>query len=451
MLAKKAETPISEPDHNALAGLVLRAAADALIAGKPLDLSDAPADIAGPLRDLATALSKRDEAQLANAVAFSLQSSQSMASVAKVTGEVREIDTLMGTMAAAIEELDASISEISSTARQSADEMQAVASLVNQGTRRVRETATAAQTITQSMESISGGATGVGSAVAQIGEFIGTIDGIARQTNLLALNATIEAARAGVAGKGFAVVASEVKLLSAQTQKATEDIRLLIEGLHGHVDKLVASVQAAGESVERTGELTAQTENDMSEVNEIAQRTCGRMEAVAGTLGEQSQATRELAEGVARVAQSGRKASEHANDVIANVRQSETLIDKEFARLDGREIHDYVLHRAKSDHFLWKKRLSEMLVGLNNLTEAELADHHSCRLGKWYGKVSDPTIRNHPAFAALNEPHARVHKFGKEAAALFAKGDRAGAVAAVAAMEAASEDVVRLLDKLLGR
>ena len=53
----------------------------------------------------------------------------------------------------------------------------------------------------------------------RIGDILTVINDIAEQTNLLALNATIEAARAGDAGKGFAVVANEVKALATQTGK----------------------------------------------------------------------------------------------------------------------------------------------------------------------------------------------------------------------------------------
>ena len=225
----------------------------------------------------------------------------------------------------------------------------------------------------------------------------------------------------------------------------------VVERLHADVTKLLGSVEGARESMTTAKDLTAQVDADISGVNDIVQRNFEHMTGVADMLGEQSNATKELAEGLHSVANGSKKAAERANQVIATVRDSEALIEKRFEMLDSRTIHDYVLYRAKSDHFLWKKRLSEMLVGFNNLTESELADHHSCRLGKWYNNVSDETIRRHPAFAALEKPHAAVHEHGKRAAALFARGDREGAYRAVEEMNGASVDVVRLLDELIAR
>ena len=97
------------------------------------------------------------------------------------------------TVAAAAEELSASISDIASQAQKANDVVSRAADLAKQTDRDVSGLADSAQ---------------------KIGTVVEMISNIAEQTNLLALNATIEAARAGDAGKGFAVVAQEVKDLS---------------------------------------------------------------------------------------------------------------------------------------------------------------------------------------------------------------------------------------------
>ena len=429
----------------------LKMALDAIEKGEALNLDDLPDDIAAPIAHLATAIKGRNENALTRAVALSVGASNSMAAVALITGDVREIESNSNSMAAAIEELDASIGQISDTAKASSEKMQHANGMMTTGLENVQKTNESAQVTSDAMNSMQDQTKAVSTAVDQITSFVSTIDEIAQQTNLLALNATIEAARAGDAGKGFAVVAAEVKSLSTATQKATEDINQQIGSLQNDVQQLLQSFNAANASVASTQTLTQETQGNIEEIAAIVSETADGMVDIANVLSEQTEATRELAEGVNKIADSGVKASKMADEVITAVKGSEAIIEQLFAALDGRNIKNYVLNRAKSDHYLWKKNLAEMLVGLNNLKDSELADHHSCRLGKWCGGVSQDSIANHPSFKLLEAPHKQVHDFGKSAAAEFAKGNIAASHKAFGNMQQASNQVVEILDQLMAR
>ena len=128
-----------------------------------------------------------------------------------------------GTAASAVEELSASIGNISGQAVSAAGV--------------VAEAKRCAQIAVSN-------AKGLTSTVEQIDRVTALVNSIAGQTNLLALNATIEAARAGPAGRGFAVVAQEVKNLAAQTTQALTDISRETASVHQATAAVVAAISA---------------------------------------------------------------------------------------------------------------------------------------------------------------------------------------------------------------
>ncbi|TAN54995.1 MAG: chemotaxis protein, partial [Rhodospirillales bacterium] len=172
------------------------------------------------------------------------------------------------------------------------------------------------------------------------------------------------------------------------------------------------------------------------------------MQDISNHLVQQRQAAGEIAQSLEGIAQTSSKDSEAISALLDVSEKGGAQLTEMLNDLAALELRNKVAHLAKSDHMVWRRRLAEMLVGRAKLNPNELADHHSCRLGKWYDAVSDERYKNHPAFKALVAPHAEVHKHGIEAARLFNDGNFDAAVDAIAKIEKPSLEVQRLLDEL---
>jgi methyl-accepting chemotaxis protein len=188
------------------------------------------------------------------------------------------------TVAAATEEMVASIAEIS---RQ---------------TQEATRVAGSAMGSAETMESAAGRLTETAKVIEGI---IGVINGIAEQTNLLALNATIEAARVGEAGRGFAVVADEVKMLARRTAEATEDVRAKVAAIGGDTEAVARAAGAIRGVIEEVAtiqtSIAAAVEEQTVTSNEIARN-----------ISEVTAATTEIAEDVERLAPVVARTSETA-------------------------------------------------------------------------------------------------------------------------------------------
>ena len=176
-------------------------------------------------------------------------------------------------VAAAAEEMSASIGEISSRMNQAAA-----------ATMRGVETTSA---VTSTIEELN-------ADMKQISGLVTFIEGVASQTNLLALNATIESARAGEAGKGFAVVASEVKSLAQQVAEATHEIRTKVHAIE-------ASAMSAERSIQELSLV----------VNEISEQQSG----IAAAVEEQSATAAEMTRSIGSVASTSHALKEIAEEL----------------------------------------------------------------------------------------------------------------------------------------
>ena len=148
--------------------------------------------------------------------------------------------------ASAIEELTATMTDISEKIHINAENAEKVRVIVTGMNDQVMESDKQMRASTEAMGRIR-------EASNKIAEIISSIEEIASQTNLLALNASIEAARAGEAGKGFAVVADEIRQLAESSKDAANNIQgineMVIESVRGLIESANRIVNFIDETI----------------------------------------------------------------------------------------------------------------------------------------------------------------------------------------------------------
>ena len=209
------------------------------------------------------------------------------------------------TVAAAVEELNASAREIQGQA--------ALASQV------ASEAAAAAEDASGRMDRLE-------QASERIGSVVALIDTIAGQTNLLALNATIEAARAGEYGRGFAVVADEVRKLAESAGRSAEAISRLARDISGQSGLVVSAMKEGIEELAQGREDLTTIVRSMGAISDSARSGAEKVAQISESAREQEKGSEAMVQAITEISQVARqnaKATEAVTRVV--VEQTEAV------------------------------------------------------------------------------------------------------------------------------
>ncbi len=206
---------------------------------------------------------------------LSFVAQQSTTQSSNTSDNMQQVGQNMASVAAAAEQLSASIADITSQTAKSSDISSRAASdaeYANEAVLRLSSTS------------------------EEVGRVLELINDIAGQINLLALNATIEAARAGEAGKGFAVVASEVKGLAKETASATEEIKQKISNVQQVSNDVVGSIKSIVNSILEVRNIAGTISNSMADQSTATNEISSMVQTASSTTGEVVSNVRQVTE-----------------------------------------------------------------------------------------------------------------------------------------------------------
>lgn len=210
-------------------------------------------------------------------------------------------------VAAAINEMGATVQEIAQSAANAAKLTQSSQENTGQSHQQVLQSQATISALATDIDGITEQVTLLSKKTIDIASIVDSIRGISEQTNLLALNAAIESARAGEHGRGFAVVADEVRALANRTSQSTTEIQSMIEELTTISEDVV---------------------NDISQSKQKAQQSVGAMQSSVELLDAISETANQINDMATLIATATEQQSNVVADVGRNIEQISEISDR---------------------------------------------------------------------------------------------------------------------------
>ncbi len=240
-------------------------------------------------------------------------------------GNARTESSKINQIAAAAQEMTATVGEISHNAESAAAASRASAETADQGGTVMQAAATTMEKIAAATSSVSEKMTSLAHRSEEIGKVVNVIQEISEQTNLLALNAAIEAARAGEHGRGFAVVAGEVRRLAERTKGATEEIAGTIRSIQEETRETLAVMHESRSAVETGMQETSHARHSLEAIIESSKQVENQINLIATAATEQTAASGEISESAGHISQLSNETAQGAEEAVEALRNLASL------------------------------------------------------------------------------------------------------------------------------
>ncbi len=220
-------------------------------------------------------------------------------------------------IAAAINEMSASIQEVSKNAQNSSMVANSGLEEVEKGRAVVNTSVELNNALQESVRQASMTIKELEKSSNDIAIVLDVINDISEQTNLLALNAAIEAARAGDAGRGFAVVADEVRSLASRTRTSTEEIRTMVEKLQSDSASAVRAMEKGIEQTEINAGHSKETVTSLQNILAVIEKINDMTRQIAAAVEEQSAVSEEISRSIHNIRDSSDQNFREADNTVS--------------------------------------------------------------------------------------------------------------------------------------
>jgi len=238
-------------------------------------------------------------------------------------------------VAAAVEQMSVSISNISENATHALEADRKSAELASGGVTVIQSASGEMVKISTTVQDAARVIEQVGQQTNEISSIVSAIREVADQTNLLALNAAIEAARAGETGRGFAVVADEVRKLAEKTSRSSEEIRTVIEAVQQSSGQAVVNIRQVVSQMETTVGYAANARESIEHIQQGARQSEGYAQEISITLNEQSSSSQLIAtqiEGITRMSDENAHSVTSARQAMGDIEEKSRALDAAVSR-----------------------------------------------------------------------------------------------------------------------